>query len=68
MQLSTKKGFDVQAECGTKEHFTALLSEFCNIIGNKWKRKNNDVSKCILSNTKRWKQRLLTINNEAATM
>ncbi len=63
-----KRRGDVQAECGTKEHFTALLSEFCNIISNKWKRKNNDVSKCILSNTKRWKQRLLTINNEAATM
>jgi|TARA_B110000003_G_scaffold238540_1_gene244191 hypothetical protein len=40
-----KRTADVQAECGTKEQFTALLSEFCNIVNNKWKGKNNDVSK-----------------------
>ena len=65
MQLYKRRA-DLQAGCGTKEHFTTLLSEFLDIVERKWKGKNDPVSKCILSNAEKWKHSLAGITIEAA--
>eukprot|EP00943_MAST-04B_sp_MAST-4B-sp1_P008330 g8330.t1 len=61
-----KRRADLQAGIGTREDFTTLLSEFLDIVERKWKDKNDSVSKCILSNAKKWKHSLSGINIEAA--
>ena len=61
-----KRRADLQANRGTKEHFTTLLSEFFDIVERKWKDKNDPVSKCILSNAEKWKHSLAGITIEPA--
>jgi hypothetical protein len=61
-----KRRADLQANCGTKEHFSALLAEVLDIVERKWKDKNDPVSKCILSNAEKWKHSLAGITIEPA--
>ena len=57
----TKRRNDLQSNIGTKQDFIALLTEFLRIVETKWRNEIDEASKCILKNTKNWKESLSRI-------
>ena len=56
-----KRRDDLQSNIGTRQDFIALVSNFLQIVETKWRNENNEVSKCVLENTKKWRESLSRI-------